>query len=366
MKNILIKILKFILKQVIIVNHKLWKYSLDEDGIINSSVPKHELYIEGIKHGNPLTAIHLKGANEIIKIELENGCKITCSVNHLFYDSLLNIISAKDVTKRTRLLTKKGVSRVKKIQKLKSREFVFDTTVASGEMSYFANDILSHNSIVSAIFIVWYILTNFDRTVVCTSASVDKVKELLDKIDTIMINLPFYMKLGIEIDNVTTKKYDNGCKLIGETATENSGAGNTASLLYADEFALVDPAVIKEFFRVVYPTLSASKISKMIITSTARGMNKFYEIYNDAINSKNFFNPIRTDWFEVDGRDEEWKKQEIANLGSLEDFNQEYGNQFVAGNQLLFSSTLLKKMKKFERNFKNNRLQKLCNDEFIF
>lgn len=359
MKSLLIFTIRKILSIVIIINHKLWKYDIGDDGIINSIIPNNELYVEGIKFGKPLSAIHLKGCNKMVKVTCKNGYQCIVSENHLFYDSSMSIVEAKNVTRRTFLVTKSGISKVSKVSSLKNNEFVFDATIASGEESYFTDGILSHNSIVSAIFIAWYLINNFDRTVVCTSASVDKVKELVDKIDTILINLPFYMKLGVEIDNVSTKKYDNGCKLIGETATENSGAGNTASLLYADEFALVDPGVIKEFFRVIYPTLSASKISKMIITSTARGMNKFYEIYTDAVNGKNYFNPIRTDWFDVEGRDEKWKATEIANLGSEEDFNQEYGNQFVAGNQLLFSSTLLKKMKKYERAFNNNQLSKL-------
>ena len=82
-----------------------------------------------------------------------------------------------------------------------------------------------------------------------------------------------------------------------------------------------------------------------------------------AINSTNYFNPIRTDWFEVPKgydsngdplvdengdiiyRDEEWKKKEIVQIGSEEDFNQEYGCQFLAGNTLLFNTSLLRKIK---------------------
>jgi hypothetical protein len=71
-------------------------------------------------------------------------------------------------------------------------------------------------------------------------------------------------------------------------------------------------------------------------------MNLFYEIYQGALQKLNAFNSIRVDWWEVPGRDEEWKKREIANLGSEELFNQEYGNQFLASSRLLLpSSTLL-------------------------
>ncbi|MFM7988593.1 MAG: hypothetical protein ACKPKO_55700, partial [Candidatus Fonsibacter sp.] len=56
----------------------------------------------------------------------------------------------------------------------------------------------------------------------------------------------------------------------------------------------------------------------------------FYEIYDSAIKKKSDFVSLRVDWWQVPGRDEEWKQKWIADLGSEEAFNQEFGNQFVA------------------------------------
>jgi hypothetical protein len=57
------------------------------------------------------------------------------------------------------------------------------------------------------------------------------------------------------------------------------------------------------------------------------------------------------DWWQVPGRDENWKKQEIANLGSEELFNQEYGNQFLSSSTLLLGSNELKKIKSNEAEY---------------
>lgn len=342
---------------MIYINHKLYKYKIVDDGIISSTITDN-LYVEGIRQHKYLTAVHLKGPHDIYCVKLQNGLEISCSDTHLFYDPGMNIIECKNIKKWQWLITKKGASKVIEITKLRKSEFTFDVSVASSEFSYFSSDILSHNSITSAIFITWYLLNHFDRNVVCTSATWDKVKELIDKIDIILLNLPFYMKLGIDVDNISMKSFDNGCKLMGETATENSGAGTTAHLFYADEFALIDPSIINNFFKVIFPTLSSSKISRMIITSTARGMNKFYDIYNGAVNGTNYFNPIRVDWWDIPGRDEEWKRKEIMNMGSESDFNQEYANSFSSGSQLLFSSSLLKKIKRYETRYKNKQLVK--------
>jgi len=354
--EILEKTLNAILKIVIFLNYNLWKYKVEEDCIISSSIPKDNLLVNGIKGGQYLSAVHIKTNAEILKITTKNGCFVKCSVNHLFYDSNMQIIDANNVTRQTFLITKQGISRVVKVEKL-PRQFTFDVTVGSGEMSYFSNDILSHNSITSGIFIMWYLLTNYDKGVACTSATDDKVKELIEKIDTIYDNLPFYMKLGICVDNQKRKIYDNGCSIKGETATEKAGAGLTVNgILYCDEFALIDPQVLKIFYQTIFPTMSSSKTAKMIITSTARGRNLFWQLYTDGLLGKNYFNPIRVDWFDVEGRDDKWKQEETANIGSEEAFEQEYGNSFDTNQQLLLPSDVMKSLKSYQSHFTNNRL----------
>ena len=77
-------------------------------------------------------------------------------------------------------------------------------------------------------------------------------------------------------------------------------------------------------------------------------MNKFYEMYMSAVKKENTFNPIRVDWWQVPGRDDVWKNNEISNLGSEELFNQEYGNQFLSSSTLLLGSQELQKIKRNE------------------
>ena len=184
----------------------------------------------------------------------------------------------------------------------------------------------------------------------------DTATELMDKIKIIMKGLPFFLKPGVFVYNVMTMKFDNGCRIMAKTTTKQSSIGFTVHFLYMDEFAHINPNFIGQFFKSVYPTISSSKISRIIITSTPNGMNKFYEIYKSAIEGQNEFNPIRVDWWQVPGRDEEWKKKEIANLGSEEDFNQEYGNQFLSSSKLLLDSYTLKKLKKTEVQFIHKEL----------
>lgn len=214
----------------------------------------------------------------------------------------------------------------------------------------------SGKTVTSSIFLLWYLLFNYDKNAMILANIGDTATELMDKIKIIMKGLPFFLKPGILVYNVMTMKFDNGCRIMAKTTTKQSSIGFTVHFLYMDEFAHINPNFIGQFFKSVYPTISSSKISRIIITSTPNGMNKFYEIYKSAIDGQNEFNPIRVDWWQVPGRDEEWKKKEIANLGSEEDFNQEYGNQFLSSSKLLLDSYTLKKLKKTEVKFVHKEL----------
>ena len=206
-------------------------------------------------------------------------------------------------------------------------------------------------SITSAVILVWYLLFNHDKNAMILANVGSTAEELMDKIKAIIKGLPFFLKPGIIVNNVMSMKFDNGCRAIAKTTTKTSAIGFTIHFLYMDEFAHIHPNFIESFFRSTYPTVSSSKVSRIIITSTPNGMNKFHDIYQGAVMGENSFNPVRVDWWQVPGRDDEWKKQETANLGSEELFNQEYGNQFLSSSTLLLGSNELKKIKANETEY---------------
>jgi hypothetical protein len=214
-------------------------------------------------------------------------------------------------------------------------------------------------SITSAIILVWYLLFNHDKNAMILANVGSTAEELMDKIKAIVKGLPWFLKPGIIVNNVMSMKFDNGCRAIAKTTTKTSAIGFTIHFLYMDEFAHIHPNFIESFFRSTYPTVSSSKVSRIIITSTPNGMNKFYEIYQGAVTGENSFNPIRVDWWQVPGRDENWKREEMANLGSEELFNQEYGNQFLSSSTLLLGSNELKRIKANETEYEWREIEAL-------
>jgi len=204
---------------------------------------------------------------------------------------------------------------------------------------------------MSSVFIVWYTIFHIDKNTLVVADNAATTKEVIDKIKTIFENMPFFLKPGCITNAVMTLKFDNGCRVIGRSTTKKTGIGFNIHLLYIDEFAHINEAYIDNFFRSIYPTISASKTSKVIITSTPNGMNKFHDMYQAAMENKggkDDFVPLRVDWWQFPGRDEEWKAQTIINIGSEEDFNQEYGLQFFASDKLLLNSKDLKKIFKLK------------------
>ena len=201
-------------------------------------------------------------------------------------------------------------------------------------------------TVTSAIFITWYLLFNVDKNVIVLANKGATAAEIIDKIKSVIKGLPFFLKPGIIQNNVMTMRFDNGCRIMGQATTKTAAIGFTIHLAYMDEFAHIQASFVEPFYRSVYPTISASQISRVIITSTPNGKNKFHEIYQGAVEKKNEYNAIRVDWWQVPGRDEAWKRREIGNLGSEELFNQEYGNQFLAGDKLLLGGDALRAMKR--------------------
>lgn len=94
----------------------------------------------------------------------------------------------------------------------------------------------------------------------------------------------------------------------------------------------------------VFPTVSSSKTSKIIIVSTPHGMgNTFYKIYSKASldldaatnDPRRKWHHVRVDWWDVPGRDEHWREQQLETMGGdINKFNQEFGN-CVCGDTLI-------------------------------
>jgi len=323
--------------------------NLDENDINKKIISSKE--IDGILISTdtgfkPISHIHDTQPYKLWKIQTESGLFLEGADNHIIFKEGLIDTFIKDIKCNDYIHTVNGLERITSVTNYNVKISMFDVTVADENHRFYSNGILSHNTICSAIYIAWYLLFNFDKNALILANKGTTTKEIIDKAKIILQHVPFFMKPGIRKNDVYEMKFDNGCRLVGQNTTSKAGIGFTIHLLFLDEFAHVHHSFVDSFFENVYPTLSSSKISRIIITSTPNGYNKFYEIYKAAIEGASEFKAFKVDWWQVPGRDEAWKKRETSNLGSEEAFNRQYGNQFLASSNLLLQGSTIKRLQK--------------------
>lgn len=198
----------------------------------------------------------------------------------------------------------------------------------------------SGKSISACAYLLWYVLFNPEKTVAVLANKGATAREMLSRITLMLENLPFFLQPGCKALNKGSLEFSNNSRIIAAATSGSSIRGMSVNLLYLDEFAFVERA--SEFYTSTYPVVSAGTNTKVIVTSTANGIgNMFYKIWEGAVQEVNEFKSFRVDWWDVPGRDEEWKNQTISNTSQLQ-FDQEFGNTFFGtGDTLINAETLM-------------------------
>ena len=198
----------------------------------------------------------------------------------------------------------------------------------------------SGKSITSCAYLLWYLLFTPEVTVAILANKGAIAREMIARIVTMLETVPFFLQPGVKILNKGNIEFGNDSKIVAAATSSSSIRGMSINMLYLDEFAFVEDA--ETFYTATYPVITSGRDSKVIITSTANGVgNMFHKIYESAVHDQSEYKSFLINWFDVPGRDEEWKKMTIANTSEAQ-FEQEYGNSFLGtGNTLINADTLL-------------------------
>jgi len=198
----------------------------------------------------------------------------------------------------------------------------------------------SGKSISSVAYLLWFALFNSEKVIAVMANKGATAREMLGRVTLMLENLPFFLQPGCKALNKGSIEFSNNSRIVAAATSGSSIRGMSVNLLYLDEFAFVERAA--EFYTSTYPVVSSGKDTKVIITSTANGLgNVFHKLWEGAIQETNEFIPFRVDWWDVPGRDEEWKKATVANTSPVQ-FDQEFGNTFFGtGDTLINANTLL-------------------------
>ncbi len=203
---------------------------------------------------------------------------------------------------------------------------------------------------VAAIYIVWFMLFHGHKNIALTGKTLDGAIEIMDRVKLIVEYLPEFLSPGITKWSADTIEFENGSKAVALPAN-NKLRGRSLALVYADEFAFVnDNATF--FKKVLKPTISSGKKSKIILTSTPNGYETFAEIYHNAVAGNNSFKAFTVDWKCIHERlfhngkfdnGAYWKMREIADIGRLA-FLVEQENDFTSSISTLIDPSVLDKL----------------------
>jgi hypothetical protein len=190
-------------------------------------------------------------------------------------------------------------------------------------------------------FLLHYAVFNDNVNIGILANKAATARELLDRLQTAYENLPKWMQQGIISWNKGSLELENGSKILAASTSASAVRGMSFNILFLDEFAFVPNHIADSFFASVYPTITSGKQTKVIIVSTPHGMNHFYRMWHDAEKGKNEYVFTDVHWSEVPGRDEEWKKQTIANT-SEQQFKVEFECEFLGSVDTLIAPSKLR------------------------
>jgi len=202
----------------------------------------------------------------------------------------------------------------------------------------------------AAGYLLWYAMFVPDATVLVAAHKFTGAQEIMSRIRYAYELCPNHIRCGVKSYNKQSIEFDNGSRIIAQTTTETTGRGLSLSLLYADEFAFVEPNIAVEFWTSISPTLATG--GKAIITSTPNSDEdqfaniwkeanyKFDEFGNEQTLGRNGFFPFRAYWNEHPDRDENWANEERSRIGE-ERFKREHDCEFLVFDETLINSICL-------------------------
>jgi hypothetical protein len=227
----------------------------------------------------------------------------------------------------------------------------------------------------SAMFLLWYVLFNTDKNAIVLGNKGKTAKEILSKVKQVFLEVPHFLKPGVEKWNENEVVFDNGCRILTETTVAEPAIGFTLHCVLLDEFAHIAPNIQEPFYANIFPTIDAAN-AKLMITSTQNGPDLFCRLFIAAENGENDFKPFTTNWDEVpnwnkekkcwEKRDEDWRRRKVANLGSEEAFNEQYGCEFAVATNALIPQRILTRNQVRSVQFINKELLGVGNADCFF
>lgn len=191
-----------------------------------------------------------------------------------------------------------------------------------------------------AAYMAWYCIFNDNKTACILANKMAISREIFSRLQFIIEELPKWLQQGVQEWNKTSFELENGTRCFCAASSPSAIRGTSINFLMCDEFAFLAPNLADEFIASVFPTLSSSKKSKMVIVSTPRGLNHYWKLWTEAEQGLNDFVPVEGKWQEHPDRDQAWADGMLTKLGSVR-YAQEISCQFHGSSATLIKGELI-------------------------
>ena len=200
-------------------------------------------------------------------------------------------------------------------------------------------------STMMTIYILWQACFNNDQRILLVANKEATSIEIFQRVRMAYEELPNWLKPPVKEYAKTSMTLENGSRIGITTTTGTAARGQSVNCLVIDEMAFIEPHLVEEFWKSVFPIITSSKKSKVFVCSTANGTdNLFYKLYMGAVEGTNSWAHDKIRWDEIPGRDKEWAQATKTAIGSAEAWLQEFECEFLHSGESTLDDELFEEM----------------------
>ena len=167
-------------------------------------------------------------------------------------------------------------------------------------------------STITAAYSAWLAIFHKDKNVLVIATKLAVAQNFIRKVKFVIQSMPKWLLIPqIVNNNKQAIEFSNGSTIKAIPTSEDAGRSEALTLLIVDEAAFVRN--FDTLWTGLYPTLSTG--GRAIVLSTPNGVGgQYYELWKQAEDGENIFNPINLPWDVHPERGTEWFDKETKNM----------------------------------------------------
>ena len=147
---------------------------------------------------------------------------------------------------------------------------------------------------LSCAYSIYLAMTNANTTCLLVSYSIDSATAIFEKLKQLYNDLPHALQVELIANNKKELKFINGSRIICATCgTKDVARGLTIRFCHLSEIGFMKDTVDKQLLAIEQALTPNGKI---ILESTANGLNYFSELYGKAERHENLYKPFFFSW----------------------------------------------------------------------